>query len=167
MNKAPTSTPHDAVFKTFLRHPETARDFLQIHLPASLRELMGLVEKIVSLLLTGVTNDSQIKTLFNYILRTGDAPRFSEFIRGVAERSPQHKEHLMTIADRLHEAGFQKGWLEGQQEGAQKGKQEGLIEGQRTEALRIARTMLADGTDLSTVQKITRLSVEDIQGVSH
>ncbi len=69
----------------------------------------------------------------------------------------------MTIADRLHEAGFQKGWLEGQQ----KGKQEGLMEGQRTEALRIARTMLADGTDLSTVQKITRLSVEDIQGVSH
>lgn len=320
MNKAPTSTPHDAVFKTFLRHPETARDFLQIHLPASLRELcdlqtlklesdsfieenlrayysdvlwsvnttegngyiyvviehqstpdahmafrlmryavaamqkhldaghqqlplvvpmlfyhgakspypyslcwldefanpklarqvyaaafplvditvipddeivqhrrmalleliqkhirqrdlMGLVEQIVSLLLTGVTNDSQIKTLFNYILQTGDAPRFSEFIRGVAERSPQHKEHLMTIADRLHEAGFQKGWLEGLQEGQQKGKQEGkqegLIEVQRTEALRIARTMLADGTDLSTVQKITRLSVEDIQGVSH
>lgn len=128
---------------------------------------MGLVEQIVSLLLTGVTNDSQIKTLFNYILRTGDAPRFSEFTRGVAERSPQHKEHLMTIADRLHEAGFQKGWLEGQQKGKQEGKQEGLIEGQRTEALRIARTMLADGTDLSTVQKITRLSVEDIQGVSH
>lgn len=89
MNKAPTSTPHDAVFKTFLRHPETARDFLHIHLPASLRELMGLVEQIVSLLLTGLTNDSQIKTLFNYILRTGDAPRFSEFIREVAERSPQ------------------------------------------------------------------------------
>lgn len=155
MNKAPTSTPHDAVFKTFLRHPETARDFLQIHLPASLRELMGLVEKIVSLLLTGLTNDSQIKTLFNYILRTGDAPRFSEFIREVAERSPQHKEHLMTIADRLHEAGLQKGRLEG------------LQEGRRDEALRIARTMLADGIDICTVQKITRLSAEDIQGLSH
>lgn len=126
-----------------------------------------LVEQIVSLLLTGLTNDSQIKTLFNYILQTGDAPRFSEFIRGVAERAPQHKEHLMTIADRLHEAGFQKGWLKGQQEGKQEGKQEGLIEGQRTEALRIARTMLADGIDISTVQKITRLSAEDIQGLSH
>lgn len=72
---------------------------------------MGLVEQIVSLLLTGLTNDTQIKTLFNYILRTGDAPRFSEFIRGVAERSPQYKEHLMTIADRLHKAGFQKDGL--------------------------------------------------------
>ncbi|WFX95830.1 Rpn family recombination-promoting nuclease/putative transposase [Citrobacter braakii] len=163
MNKAPTSTPHDAVFKTFLRHPETARDFLQIHLPASLRELMGLVEQIVSLLLTGLTNDSQIKTLFNYILRTGDAPRFSEFIREVAERSPQYKEHLMTIADRLHEAGLQKGRLEGLQEG----RQEGLIEGRLDEALRIAHTMLADGIDICTVQKITRLSAEDIQGLSH
>ena len=163
MNKAPTSTPHDAVFKTFLRHPETARDFLQIHLPASLRDLMGLVEQIVSLLLTGLTNYTQIKTLFNYILRTGDAPRFSEFIREVAERSPQHKEHLMTIADRLHEAGLQKGRLEGLQEG----RQEGLIEGRLDEALRIARTMLADGIDICTVQKITRLSAEDIQGLSH
>ena len=163
MNKVPTSTPHDAVFKTFLRHPETARDFLQIHLPASLRKLMGLVEQIVSLLLTGLTNDSQIKTLFNYILRTGDAPRFSEFIREVAERSPQYKEHLMTIADRLHEAGLQKGRLEGLQEG----RQEGLIEGRLDEALRIAHTMLADGIDICTVQKITRLSAEDIQGLSH
>lgn len=77
----------------------------------------------------------------------------------------------MTIADRLHEAGFQKGWLEGKQEGKQEGKkegkQEGLIKGRRDEALRIARTMLADGINISTVQKITRLSVEDIQGVSH
>ncbi len=29
--KMTTSTPHDAVFKT-LRHPETARDFMEIHL---------------------------------------------------------------------------------------------------------------------------------------
>lgn len=32
-----TSTPHDAVFKQFLTHPDTARDFMELHLPADLR----------------------------------------------------------------------------------------------------------------------------------
>ncbi|MCU5774087.1 Rpn family recombination-promoting nuclease/putative transposase [Erwiniaceae bacterium BAC15a-03b] len=32
----PPPTPHDAVFKQFLSHPDTARDFLQIHLPPAL-----------------------------------------------------------------------------------------------------------------------------------
>ncbi|MDR2032847.1 MAG: Rpn family recombination-promoting nuclease/putative transposase, partial [Azoarcus sp.] len=27
------STPHDALFKTFLSRPETARHFFEIHLP--------------------------------------------------------------------------------------------------------------------------------------
>jgi predicted transposase YdaD len=30
MKKRMTSTPHDAVFKRFLRHPETANDFLTL-----------------------------------------------------------------------------------------------------------------------------------------
>ena len=38
---APSTTPHDAVFKQFLMHAETAHDFLDIHLPAELRELCG------------------------------------------------------------------------------------------------------------------------------
>lgn len=42
MTMPTTSTPHDAVFKTFLHHPETARDFLDIHLPAELRMLCDL-----------------------------------------------------------------------------------------------------------------------------
>ncbi|MGQ7109394.1 YgdI/YgdR family lipoprotein, partial [Escherichia sp. TWPC-MK] len=48
-------------------------------------------------------NDRQIKGLFNYILQTGDAVRFNDFIDGVAERSPKHKESLMTIAERLRQ----------------------------------------------------------------
>lgn len=31
-----TSTPHDAVFKRFLRHPETATDFLTLYLPEAI-----------------------------------------------------------------------------------------------------------------------------------
>ena len=36
------TTPHDALFKKFLGHPETARDFLDIHLPRPLRDLCDL-----------------------------------------------------------------------------------------------------------------------------
>lgn len=40
------------------------------------RDLLGLIDQIVSLLVTGNTNDRQLKALFNYVLQTGDAQRF-------------------------------------------------------------------------------------------
>ncbi|MDU2939661.1 MAG: Rpn family recombination-promoting nuclease/putative transposase [Enterobacteriaceae bacterium] len=39
---AETTTPHDAVFKTFLSRVETARDFIKIHLPPALLNLCDL-----------------------------------------------------------------------------------------------------------------------------
>ena len=42
MTNFTTSTPHDALFKSFLTHPDTARDFMEIHLPKDLRELCDL-----------------------------------------------------------------------------------------------------------------------------
>lgn len=42
MKKNTPPTLHDAVFKQFLTHPETARDFLDIHLPSALRKLCDL-----------------------------------------------------------------------------------------------------------------------------
>ena len=42
MKKTPTATPHDALFKTFLKYPATARDFIEIHLPPTLRSLCDL-----------------------------------------------------------------------------------------------------------------------------
>lgn len=39
---AETTTPHDAVFKTFLSRVETTRDFIQIHLPPALLNLCDL-----------------------------------------------------------------------------------------------------------------------------
>lgn len=35
--KNSTPTPHDLAFKQFLTHPDTARDFMQLHLPAELQ----------------------------------------------------------------------------------------------------------------------------------
>ncbi|CAM3242245.1 hypothetical protein ESCO106014_23390 [Escherichia coli] len=43
MTNFTTSTPHDALFKTFLTHPDTARDFMEIHLPKDLGDAANLL----------------------------------------------------------------------------------------------------------------------------
>ena len=111
------------------------------------RDLMGLVEQMACLLSSGYANDRQIKGLFNYILQTGAAVRFNDFIDGVTERSPKHKESLMTIAERLRQEGFQKGI--------------------RTNALNIAKTMLDAGVSLEDVLRFTSLTVEDLAEINH
>ena len=114
------------------------------------RDLMGLVEQLATLLLTGCANDTQLQAMFNYILQSGDASRFNEFMQEMAQRIPQHKEKLMTIAERLR--------LEGLQEGVQQGLQQGKHEA----ALRIAQTMLAQGIAREMVLLVTGLSEEDL-----
>ena len=40
--KKTTPMPHDALFKTFLTHPDTAGDFIELHLPAELHSVCDL-----------------------------------------------------------------------------------------------------------------------------
>lgn len=139
------------------------------------RDLMGLVDRLVALLVTGIANDSQLQTLFNYLVQYGDASRFSDFIREVAERSPYNKERLMTIAERLREEGhknglqkgLQKGLQEGLQQGRQEGMQQGVQKGTREEALRIARMMLEKGIERDMVLTITGMSVDEVMASHH
>ncbi|HAT2192544.1 TPA: Rpn family recombination-promoting nuclease/putative transposase [Citrobacter freundii] len=102
------------------------------------RDLMGLVEQLVSLLATGYANDSQLKTLFNYMMQFGNTPHVDKFIREVAQRVPQQKESLMTIAEVLQQ------------------------EAKQQEALRIAQMMLANGISHEIILKITELSAKDL-----
>jgi len=37
-----TPTPHDATFRQFLKIPDIARDFMDLHLPAELRAICDL-----------------------------------------------------------------------------------------------------------------------------
>lgn len=131
------------------------------------RDLMGLVDRLVALLVTGIANDSQLQTMFNYLVQYGDASRFGEFICEVAERSPHHKERLMTIAERLRQEGHLNGLKEGMQQGLQQGIQEGLQKGTREEALRIARMMLEKGIERDMVLTITGMTVDDVMASSH
>ena len=84
----------------------------------------------------GFTNDSQLQTLFNYLLQCGDTSRFTRFIEEIAERSPLQKERLMTIAERTAGSGHQIGWQEG---------------GFMNKPLKIALRMLEQGIDRDRV----------------
>ena len=123
------------------------------------RDLLGIVEHLTAILLSGYANDRQLKTLFNYLIHLGKVFRLGKFIREVAQRVPQHKEKLMTIAERLREVG--------RRQGKREGRLEGVEEGQRAEAQRIAQTMLAEGMALETVLRITGLSEADFRAVIH
>lgn len=141
-----------------MRHRRVALlELIQKHIRQ--RDLMGLVEQLVALLVKGYANDTQLQSLFNYMMHTGDAARFNTFIRQVAMRIPQHKEKIMTIAERLRQ--------EGHRNGLQKGLQQGKQEGQRLAALRIARSMLTDGFDRDTVLRVTGLAAADLASESH
>lgn len=142
-----TTIPDDEI----VQHRRVALlEFMQKHVRQ--RDLTKLVEQIIAILVKEYTNDSQLKTLFNYLVYSGDAPRFGRFIRELARRAPQHhKERLMTIAERIREV-----W-----------RRKGRLEGRRAEGLRIARTMLANGIALETVLRITGLSEEEVTAAKH
>jgi len=145
-----TVIPDDEI----VRHRRVALlELIQKHIRQ--RDLMGIVEQLTTILLSGDANDRQLKTLFNYLLQTGNARRFGRFIHEVAQRVPQHRESLMTIAERLQEVGRRKG------------KREGRQEGQHAEALRIAQRMLDDGIARETVVKITGLAADEIATLAH
>ncbi|MDM3317049.1 Rpn family recombination-promoting nuclease/putative transposase [Citrobacter europaeus] len=126
------------------------------------RDLMGLVDRLVSLLVTSTANDSQLQTLFNYLLRYGDVCHVNKFIHEVAERTPHNKERLMTIAERLKQEGHHNGLQQGIEQGIQQGLAQGVRKGTQEEALRIARMMLENGIDRDLIRLITGLLPDDV-----
>ncbi len=116
-------------------------ELLQKHIRQ--RDMTNLMERIVTLLLMGYTSDDQLKTLLNYLAHNGEIIQGQEFFHRLAQRTPQHKETLMTIAEQL--------------------EQKGREEGRRAEALRIARTMLLDGLDGEIIHRITGIAPEEFQ----
>lgn len=65
----------------------------------------------------------------------------------------------MTIAQQLEQKGIEKGIQLGEQRGIEKGRNEGKLE--------VARTMLQNGLDRSTVMKMTGLAAEDLDQIRH
>lgn len=70
-----TPTPHDLAFKQFLTHPETARDFMRLHLPA---EFQAVCDFTTLKLESGSFVEEHLRPYFSDVLyslrtRSGDA----------------------------------------------------------------------------------------------
>ncbi|AVX38810.1 Rpn family recombination-promoting nuclease/putative transposase [Yersinia massiliensis] len=120
-------------------------ELLQKHIRR--RDLSKLSDRLVILLSRGYNTDDQLVSLINYMLQDGEDSVPKTFIWDLARRSPQHKELLMSIADKL--------------------KQEGHQEGAQETALRIASALLASGVDRAIVRNTTGLSEKELAQLCH
>ncbi|HEJ7646219.1 TPA: Rpn family recombination-promoting nuclease/putative transposase [Klebsiella oxytoca] len=135
------------------------------------RDLAELVDSLVPILLAGYLSSSQVISLVHYIVQAGETADAEAFVRELAQRVPQHGDALMTIAQQLEQKGIEKGIQQGIEQGIQlgeergieKGRHEGKLEGK----LEVARTMLKNGIDRSTVMKMTGLTEDDLAQLRH
>ncbi|EPR9734487.1 Rpn family recombination-promoting nuclease/putative transposase [Enterobacter bugandensis] len=131
------------------------------------RDLAELVDRLAPILLAGYLSSSQVISLVHYIVQAGETADAEAFVRELAQRVPQHGDALMTIAQQLEQKGIEKGIKKGRAEGLQLGEQRGIEKGEREATLKIARTMLQNGIDRSTVMKMTGLSEDDLAQIRH
>ncbi len=135
------------------------------------RDLADLTDRLSAILLAGYLSSPQVISLIHYIIQAGESADAQAFVRELALRVPQHEDELMTIAQQLEQKGIEKGIEQGIQKGIQLGEQRGMEkgrqEGEREAALKIARTMLANGLDRDAVMKMTGLTADDLAQIRH
>ncbi len=66
-----TTFPHDATFKQFLTHPESARDFIQLHLP---EKLLALFDLTTLKLESGSFVEDDLRAFYSDVLYTAYRP---------------------------------------------------------------------------------------------
>ncbi|RPD93198.1 Rpn family recombination-promoting nuclease/putative transposase [Candidatus Pantoea deserta] len=131
------------------------------------RDMATLTDRLATLLMADYLSSSQVTVLIHYLLQAGESADSEAFVRELAQRVPQHGDALMTIAQQLEQKGIEKGRMEGRQEGIQLGEQRGIEKGEREATLKIARTMLQNGLDQSTVMQMTGLTEDELAQIHH
>ncbi|EBP6066444.1 Rpn family recombination-promoting nuclease/putative transposase, partial [Salmonella enterica] len=131
------------------------------------RDIATLTDRLATLLMADYLSSPQVIALIHYLLQAGESADSEAFVRELAQRVPQHGDALMTIAQQLEQKGIEKGRLEGIQIGEEKGRNEGKLEGEREATLKIARTMLKNGLDRTSVMKMTGLTADELEQIRH
>ncbi|MCT4708714.1 Rpn family recombination-promoting nuclease/putative transposase [Enterobacteriaceae bacterium H11S18] len=131
------------------------------------RDIAALTDRLATLLMADYLSSSQVMVLIHYLLQAGESADSEAFVRELAQRVPQHGDALMTIAQQLEQKGIEKGIEQGIEQGIEKGIQLGEQRGIEKGKLEVARTMLQNGIDRSTVMKMTGLTENELAQLRH
>lgn len=137
-------------------------ELLQKHIRQ--RDLMKMLEDLVTLLSAEYTTESQLITLVNYMLLRGHTDQPKIFYRELGRRLPKEKT-MGTVAEWLEEQGILKGLEQGIQQGMQQGIQHGMLQGESNATHRVATRMLKSGMSPEFVAEMTDLTREEIDKI--
>ncbi|ERK09704.1 Mobile element protein [Serratia fonticola AU-P3(3)] len=89
--KKTSSSPHDAVFKQFLTHPDTARDFLELHVPPALLQYCDLnTLKLES----GSFIESDLRAYYSDVLYSLRTERGDGYVYVLIEHQSSSDKHM-------------------------------------------------------------------------
>lgn len=88
---AESTTPHDAVFKIFLSQPEIARDFIEIHLPPSLKQICNLDTLHLE---SGSFIEDRLRQYYSDILYSLETTKGHGYVHVLIEHQSSPDEHM-------------------------------------------------------------------------
>ncbi|WP_337024628.1 MULTISPECIES: Rpn family recombination-promoting nuclease/putative transposase [unclassified Pantoea] len=91
MSKTTTPTPHDATFKAFLTHPDTARDFIELHVPAEFRAICDLSTLKLE---SGSFVEENLRAYYSDVLYSVKTTRGDGYIHVLIEHQSTPDRHM-------------------------------------------------------------------------
>uniref|UniRef100_UPI00262BC406 Rpn family recombination-promoting nuclease/putative transposase n=1 Tax=uncultured Vibrio sp. TaxID=114054 RepID=UPI00262BC406 len=86
-----TPTPHDALFKQFMTHPETAQDLLDIHLPAKLRDICDLTTLKLE---SGSFIEESLRPYYSDVLYSLSTSQGEGYVYALIEHQSRPDKHM-------------------------------------------------------------------------
>lgn len=124
------------------------RNYFRKHLTHELKKITANLSQ-----LEACDHTRYLLELIQYILNVDEEHTNVEELIGILQHnlSPAIKGEIMSLAEKLIE------------QGVQRGKLEGIREGEHKKEIEIAERMLAEGSDLVFIEKVTALSINQIK----
>ncbi|CBW76757.1 Hypothetical cytosolic protein (plasmid) [Mycetohabitans rhizoxinica HKI 454] len=106
MKRSSTMTPHDALFKQFLTHPETARDFLSLHLPT---QWLAQCDLDTLRLESGSFVEEDLRAYYSDVLWSLQTRQGDGYVYALIEHQSRPERHMASanaLRDSRHAAPF-------------------------------------------------------------